>query len=48
MDFSTNYRFGGGFAVGLSVSNLLDDEHLEVFGGDLLGRHAVAHVTFDW
>jgi iron complex outermembrane receptor protein len=34
--------------VGLNVSNLFDDEHYEVFGGDLLGRRALGWVSYSW
>ena len=34
--------------VGIDVANALDNDHYEVFGGDLLGRRALAHVTVDW
>ena len=34
--------------VGVSVSNLLDNEHYEFFSGDLVGRHALAYGTFSW
>jgi hypothetical protein len=30
------------------MSNLLNNEHWEAFGGDLLGRRALVHVLFMW
>ncbi len=42
------YELAEGWEVGLNVSNLLDDEHWEVFSGDLMGRHALAHVKRSW
>ena len=34
--------------LGVDVSNLLDKEHWESFGGDLLSRRALAHVSYTW
>lgn len=34
--------------VGVNVSNLLDDDHWQSFGGDILGRRALGYVTFGW
>lgn len=34
--------------LGVNVSNLLDNRHYEMFGGDLLGRRALVHPTFSW
>jgi outer membrane receptor protein involved in Fe transport len=36
------------FAVGVDVSNLLDDDHFETFGGDILHRRALAFVSIGW
>ncbi|NIM63540.1 MAG: TonB-dependent receptor, partial [Acidobacteria bacterium] len=38
VDLNANYAFGDGWKAGITVANLLDDEHYEAFGGDLLGR----------
>ena len=32
----------------LNVANVLDEEHWESFGGDILGRRALGSVTFSW
>jgi outer membrane receptor for ferrienterochelin and colicins len=48
VDFNANYRFGPAWKAGLTVANLLDDAHFESFGGDLLGRRALGHLTFSW
>lgn len=48
VDLNANYRFDESWEVGLNVSNLLDDEHWESFGGDLIGRRALAHVAYRW
>ncbi len=47
-DLNANYRFGDGWTLGLNVANVLDDEHWESFGGDLLGRRALASIAYDW
>ena len=38
----------GSFRVGIDVSNLLDEEHYEFFGGDLIGRRALVHLGYAW
>jgi outer membrane receptor protein involved in Fe transport len=39
-----NQRWG----LGLDIANLLDNDHYEVFGGDLLGRRALLNLTYSW
>ena len=48
VDLGASYRLSQGWEVGLDVSNLLDKKHWESWGGDLLKRRALAHVTFSW
>ncbi len=48
VDLNANYAFGDGWKAGITVANLLDDEHYEAFGGDLLGRRALGHLTYAW
>ena len=48
VDAAANFEINRHFSVGLNVVNLLDDEHWEAFGGDLLGRRALGHVAFRW
>ena len=43
-----NYRFTESWELGINVTNLLDDEHYQTFGGDILGRRALAHLGFSW
>ncbi len=45
---SATYRITDNVQVGVDVSNVLDDEHYQSFGGDLLTRRALGHVTFSW
>jgi iron complex outermembrane receptor protein len=48
VDLSANYRLTDNWEFGIDVNNLLDDEHFESFGGDLLSRRALGHVSFSW
>jgi outer membrane receptor for ferrienterochelin and colicins len=48
VDLAGNYRINDWLEVGVDVSNLLDDEHFQTFGGDVLSRRALGHVTFSW
>ena len=48
VDLNANYRFAEGWKTGIAIANLLDDVHYESFGGDLLGRRALAHLSFSW
>ncbi len=48
VNLSGHYLINEKFSLGLNVSNLLDDEHYESFGGDLVGRRAVGFVRFQW
>lgn len=42
---SVSYALNPVFTLGLSVSNILDRDHYQIFGGSLIGRRAVASVT---
>lgn len=48
VDLSWNTELKAGWRAGVDVTNLLDDEHYEIFGGDLLRRRALLHLTYDW
>ena len=48
VDLTGNYAVSKHWKLGLNVANLFDDEHWEAFGGDLLRRRALGHVTFSW
>jgi outer membrane receptor protein involved in Fe transport len=47
-DVQAAYPLTNRLRVGLDVSNLFDRQHYEMFGGDLLGRRALAHLTASW
>ena len=48
VDLNANYGFGDHWKIGLNIANLLDDGHWQSFGGDILARRALGHVTFLW
>lgn len=48
LDLSANYRVTPGFSLGLDVANAFDHRHHEIWGGDVLGRRAVARATLRW
>jgi outer membrane receptor protein involved in Fe transport len=48
LDLQARFPLRERVTVGIDVANALDNDHYEVFGGDLLGRRALAHVTVDW
>ncbi len=45
---SANYKMNDRFGFGVDISNLLDEEHYEAFGGDILSRRALGFVTVNW
>ena len=47
-DLIANYHFKKGFSLGLNVSNLLNNKHYELFGGDILRRNIVATFSYRW
>jgi iron complex outermembrane receptor protein len=48
VDLNANYRINRRWGVGLDVANLLNNVHYEMFGGDLLRRHALAYLETSW
>jgi outer membrane receptor for ferrienterochelin and colicins len=48
VDLGVRYEISDSWQVGLDVSNALDEENYQSFGGDLLSRRALGHVTFNW
>jgi iron complex outermembrane receptor protein len=45
---SANFKVTDRFGLGADISNLLDNQHYEAFGGDILARRALAFVTVNW
>ena len=48
VNVGANYRITPTFGFGVDVSNVLDNEHYEAFGGDVLARRALGFVTVNW
>jgi len=48
LDLNGSYRLTTHITAGADVANLLDDDHYEAFGGDLLGRRALGDLTYSW
>ena len=48
VNLSANVRLTDMFGIGVDVSNALDNEHYEAFGGDLLQRRALGFFTVRW
>jgi len=48
VDLGAAYRLNEHWKAGAQIGNLLDDAHWESFGGDLLRRRALAHLTYSW
>ncbi len=48
VDLQATYHINDRLEVGLNVSNALDEEHYQIFGGDIIERRALAHVAFSW
>ncbi|HUR82542.1 MAG TPA: TonB-dependent receptor [Thermoanaerobaculia bacterium] len=48
VNLAANYRINNMFGIGVDISNALDDEHYEAFGGDLMSRRALGFVSVNW
>jgi outer membrane receptor protein involved in Fe transport len=47
-DLNGSYRLADHITAGADVANLLANDHYEAFGGDVLGRRALGHLTYSW
>ena len=45
VDVSGRYHVTGNLDIGLSIANLFNRKHYEIFGGSVLGRRAIASLT---
>ncbi|HLF14369.1 MAG TPA: TonB-dependent receptor [Bacteroidota bacterium] len=45
VNLAAAYRFTQNISAGINLTNLLDREHYEIFGGSLIGRMAIGSVT---
>jgi outer membrane receptor protein involved in Fe transport len=48
VNLAASFNLNDRFRFGVDVSNLLDNEHFEAFGGDLLSRRALGFVGIGW
>ncbi len=48
MDLNASYRISDQIELGINASNILDEEHYQAFGGDLIGRRILGSVGFRW
>ena len=48
MNLSARFKFTERMGVGVEISNALDDEHWESFGGDVMQRRGLAFVSLGW
>ena len=48
VNVSARYKFSERMGFGIEVSNALDEEHWESFGGDVLQRRGLAFVSLGW
>jgi outer membrane receptor protein involved in Fe transport len=48
LDLNGSYRLTEHITAGADMANLLDKDHYEAFGADLLGRRALVHLTYSW
>jgi outer membrane receptor for ferrienterochelin and colicins len=48
VNIAANYRISNMFGFGVDISNALNEEHWEAFGGDLLERRALGFVSVNW
>ncbi len=48
VNVSANYKITDMLGFGVDISNALDDEHYEAFGGDLMSRRALGFVSINW
>lgn len=48
VDLSGGYQLGRNLRLNFVVTNLLDHEHFQLFGGSLIGRRAIGSITVDF
>ena len=48
VDLTAAYDVNERVSLGVNVSNLFDETHYQIFGGDLIERRALGHVQFSW
>ncbi len=48
IDVVANYALNRNWKIGINVANLLNNDHWEAFGGDLLRRRVLTSLAFEW
>jgi outer membrane receptor protein involved in Fe transport len=48
VDLGATYQLSPRWKVGANVSNLLNNEHYEIFGGDVIKCLALGYVSYSW
>ena len=48
VDLVASYQVTDAIELGVNVTNLFDDKHFEIFGGDILERRALGHIAYRW
>ena len=48
LDLNGSYEVTEHITIGADVANMLDNDHYEAFGGDVLRRRAIGHLTYSW
>jgi iron complex outermembrane receptor protein len=48
VNVAANYRLSNMLGFGVDISNALDNEHWESFGGDMMSRRALGFVSVNW
>jgi outer membrane receptor for ferrienterochelin and colicins len=48
VNLGANYHLTDNVGFGVDISNALDNQHYEAFGGDILSRRALGFVTVNW
>jgi iron complex outermembrane receptor protein len=48
VDLGLSYRITDNLQVGLDVSNVLDEDNYQAFGGDIVTRRALGNISFSW
>ena len=48
VDLAANIDVGEHFSIGINAANVLDEEHWQSFGGDVIGRRALGSLAINW
>ncbi len=48
VDLQGTYHFNDRVELGVNISNVFDEKHYQIFGGDIIERRALAHLGFSW